>query len=269
MDKGVLKRVFLFTILAVILCVPFIVGVTRSYGVIGSGTFELDGNTADPTPTILPDDFDCVYSGCSNAVINSFVTDSDFSGDPDTTTFGQGDKDIQPIENIWNCNVDNNVLGKDNILNAYTAAYRIPDGLGGTDLVVFFGDNREKTEGSSNVGFWFFQNLVACTPTALGGTGLFTGHKTHGDLFIVSEFDSGGRVSNVKVYMWTDPTPASPESGDECLGDGVDCTTAHAGQPFVTGNDCVTGAKIHHWSAQQSTATEIQKQTIQLSQHGG
>jgi hypothetical protein len=227
MNKGLIKKIWFLTILTFILCIPVTIGVTQALAVVGSGTFELDGNSVDVPAGVLPDDFDCVYSGCSSALISSFNQDSDATGDPDTTTFGQGDKDTQYVQN-WQCNIDNNVLAKDNILYAYAAAYNIAG-----DLVVFFGSDRERTQGSANVGFWFFQNQVGCT-----SPGNFTGSKTDGDLFIVSEFDSGGRVSNVNVYVWIDDPDGIPSTPDACLGDpsGPTCDV-----PFITGNDCVTG----------------------------
>ena len=54
-----------------------------------------------------------------------------------------------------------------------------------------------------------------------------------------ADFATGGTVPiGYKVYMWTDPTPNSPESGDECLGDGTTCGEAF---PLITGGVCPGG----------------------------
>jgi hypothetical protein len=98
----------------------------------------------------------------------------------------------------------------------------------GGDTHIFFGADRDTHSGDSNIGFWFFQEDVGCT--APGG---FTGHKVDGDAFVVSQFVGGGSISVVEVFLWEDPTPLLPESGDEFLGDG---TTP--GVPLASGIDC-------------------------------
>src|SRR5206468_10458080 len=94
------------------------------------------------------------------------------------------------------CNSDNNPQSKTNVLNGFAAVYDVGGKL------TFFGADRESNNGDANFGFWLFQQPVNCVPTDKGGTGHFTGHKTHGDVFIVSEFTNGGTIAKVKVYKW-------------------------------------------------------------------
>jgi hypothetical protein len=211
---------------------------TPAVAVHDTGKFELDGNTAD-APVGLPDDWDNVYrsvtglgaAGLSSALVQQFISDPN---SPDTGTFVTSDKDQMPAKQ-WQCGPKNNPQSKTNIVAAYGALYDVNG-----SLILYFGADRESNLGDANFGFWLFQHPVQCVSTDLGGTGSFTGHKTHGDLFIVSTFTKGGKISTVKVYKWTDPTPDQPESGDECLGDGVDCSSAHSGEehPLASGIDC-------------------------------
>jgi VCBS repeat-containing protein len=229
-----LKRTTLMfrTVSALILAAALGVGVVNVLAVHNTGTFELDGNSVDPNPAVAPDDFDTIFAGPGGSIARAFLIDS---AEPDNSTFGLGIKDTQPAS-AWSCDRDANPQQKTNILNAYAAAYSI-----GGNLHVFFGADRETNTGNANFGFWFFQNPLTCDPrpVAQGGTaGAFTGHKTHGDLLIVSEFTVGGTVSTVKVFKWTDPTPLFPENGDECLGNGIDCSPANKEVPFATGIDC-------------------------------
>lgn len=202
-----------------------------------TGKFQLDGNTGG-TKSGLPDDWDNVYRSVtgksqahtSSALVQFFTADGN---EPDYSVFGTGHKDTQRVSQ-WTCGTDKNPYGTTNVLSAFGAAYST-----GGRLHFFFGADRESSSGNPDFGFWLFQTPVSCVSKDKGGSGRFTGHKTHGDVFVTSEFNSSNRLQKVKVYKWTDPDRI-PENGDECLGDGVDCTAAHAGadHPAVTGIDC-------------------------------
>ena len=231
------RRLTRLTITSAFLLLAALMLAGPALAIHNTGKFQLDGNTGG-TSSGLPDDWDNVYRSVtgkgaahpSSALVQQFTTDS---GEPDYSTFGPGTKDFQRVSQ-WTCNSDNNPQGKTNVLSAFAAVYNVSGHL---DL--FFGADRESNSGDANFGFWLFQSPVSCVPADKGGTGHFSGHKTHGDIFLVSEFTSGGTISKVKVYKWTDPD-GIPENGDECLGDGVDCSSAHFGQahPFATGVDC-------------------------------
>ena len=87
----------------------------------------------------------------------------------DTTTFATGSKDTLPIAD-WQCNFDNNVNSKIDVMNAYAATYNDP--VSG-DEFLYFGLERNTNTGTADVGFWFLQEPVACA--SLGGAADFVG----------------------------------------------------------------------------------------------
>ena len=89
----------------------------RTQSVDWESLFNTDGSTKDPLPT-----------GYDNAELTkdfnntgvTFLTN-------DTTTFATGSKDTLGI-NGWQCNFDNNVNSKIDVMNAYAASYTAPSG---------------------------------------------------------------------------------------------------------------------------------------------
>jgi hypothetical protein len=76
-------------------------------------------------------------------------------------------------------------------------------GAFGGDTYIYFGLDRFAVQGSSNVGFWFFQDDVAPIPgTPVGSTSTFSGEHEVGDLLVLSEFDEGGGGISIKVFEW-------------------------------------------------------------------
>ena len=242
------KRRVISVIGAVVL---LLTGAVYALAVHENTALELDGNTVNDV--VAGDDWNDLDDGVGDPSADDSALVSAFQHDeaqPDLSHHEPSNKDDNAIDGPgtnedWGCVVKMNVNDKDDLRHAYAAAYDI-----GGDLHLFFGADRDTNNGSANIAAWFFQTPVHCDPASVedGGTdGNFTGHKTDGDLFIVSEFTNGGRVAAVNIFIWTDPTPLSPESGDECLGDGVDCSTAHSGQdhPFATGIDCQATTDPH------------------------
>jgi hypothetical protein len=190
-----------------------IASTTTNYGghtqtVDWDSLFNAAGATKSPLPTgyeaaKLTKDF--------NNTGTTFLTN-------DTSTFATGSKDTLGI-NGWQCNFDNNVNSKIDVMNAYAAAYTAADG----DEIMYFGLERNTNTGDANVAFWFLQDEVACSST--GGAVDFVGEHHDGDLLIVSAFSNGGTVSTIDVYRW---------SGDDATGfldpnpqaHGVDCRSA-------------------------------------------
>ena len=203
-------------------------GAVMALAVHNTGVFELDGNTADGGGAGV--DWDNVFAGTAGALDTSFQHDE---AEPDPTHHEPSNKDEAGINagtsGDWGCVTKMNVNNKDDIRHAYAAAYEISG-----DLHVFFGADRDTSNGDANIGFWFFQTPVSCT-----SPGDFSGHKVDGDLFVVSEFVNGGSISEILIFQWTDPD-GIVENGDECLGDGVDCTASHSGDdhPLASGIDC-------------------------------
>ena len=215
-----------------------VLSVVMVFAVHENTALELDGNTVNDA--VAGDDWNDLDDGAGDpsnddgALVSAFQHDE---AQPDSSHHEPSNKDDNAIDGPgtnedWGCVTKANVSNKDDLRHAYAAAYDI-----GGDLHLFFGADRDTNNGSANIAAWFFQNPVSCDPAVNGGN--FSGHKTDGDLFIVSEFTNGGRVSGVNIYLWTDPN-GIVEDGDECLGDGVDCSGAHSGQdhPFATGIDC-------------------------------
>ena len=185
---------------------------TSPDGTLNNTTQEIDwedlinsnGTVKDP----LPANFEAagfnrdfrVNPGCTLTGTGTFCT-------ADQTTFATGSKDTLPISG-WQCNFDNNVNSKIDVMNAYAATYIDPDN---GDEIIYFALERNTNTGDANVAFWFLQGPVGCNST--GGAVDFSGGHTDGDLLIVSAFSGGGTVSNVDVYRWeatTQPVRSTP-----------------------------------------------------------
>lgn len=159
--------------------------------------FELD---ADATAgAAAGNDWSSHFPGnnLAGAVTVAFAADA--PGSPDTTYFaGGGSKDIRNISQ-WRFN-DNGAPPKDEITNAYAAAYVNATDTGANnigDLIIFFGADRFAAEGDASIGFWFFLNSVS-----LDTDGTFNGTHTVGDFLVLSHFTNGGAVPEIKVFKW-------------------------------------------------------------------
>jgi hypothetical protein len=138
----------------------------------------------------------------------------------DPTTFTTGSKDTLDINPGWQCASSNNVLSKNDIMNAYALAYTEtaadPDP---GHQILYFGLERNSNNGDANVAFWFLQDTVSCDSS--NGTATFSGHHVDGDLLVVSAFTNGGGVSGIDVYRWNGGATGS--LGTTSVGHGVDC----------------------------------------------
>jgi len=156
-----------------------------------NGLFELDANVHDQAAA--GDDWSNIFAGTDSA-----FTDTGIVADPaPQSIFTQGgSKDDLDIPG-WK-HKNGSVPDKDDITNAYAAAYNT-----GGDTFVYFGLDRFAVQGSSNVGFWFFQDDVAPIPgDPVGSTSTFSGQHEVGDLLVLSEFDAGGSGVTIKVFEW-------------------------------------------------------------------
>lgn len=203
--------------------------------------FQLDGDVDSSTQTHVPAgttqtvDWDQFIDSSGDLIdplpagFNASSFDRDFGTTPngsfstaDSTTYATGSKDILAITPGWQCNRDNNVNSKIDIMNAYAASYDA-----GGDEVLYFALERNANTGTADVGFWFLQDPdVDCDSP--GGATAFTGDHTDGDLLVVSEFTSGGTVSTIQVYRWNDPDGDGfdPDFGETTEASGVDCESA-------------------------------------------
>ena len=200
--------------------------------------FQLDGDVLSSTTTSAGGttqgvDWDAIFNanGTTKSTLPTGFADAKLTKDfnnngatfltSDTSTFATGSKDTLPIAD-WQCNFDNNVNSKIDVMNAYSTSYQIGTG----DEFMYFALERNTNTGDANVGFWFLQDEVGCTST--GGAVDFVGEHRDGDILVVSEFSNGGAVSTIQVYRWDDPDPTDEDPGSlnpDAIGEGVDCRT--------------------------------------------
>ena len=103
--------------------------------------FQLDGDVSASTTTNIGGttqtvDWDTLFDASGNkkplpAGFTASAFQTDFSTNAngsfstsDNTTYATGSKDTLPITPGWQCNTDNNVLSKNDIMNAYATAFR-------------------------------------------------------------------------------------------------------------------------------------------------
>ena len=234
----------------VFLALVMLAGLASVYAFHDDLIFELDEDAIHETGTNIggvgtgpADDWDQIcrdagisacsgVTGTSNPLASVFVQDGDdFSGGVtvpaglpthDTSYFTTGgSKDVNDM-NQWRHQTGDVSPDKDEILNAYAAAY-----AGGK---IYFGLDRLANNGDAQVGFWFFQKPIC---QRQDGTGLFgvesggvcSGTATHdvGDILVLSHFTGGGSVDTIFAFKWVGPPDA-----DNLLeiAEGVDCATA-------------------------------------------
>ncbi len=183
---------------------------------------ELDGNAVDEAAAA--DDWDTILgfaAGAPSDLKNVFIADG--SGTTIFTTGGS--KDDLDIPN-WQC-TNGNVPDKDDILNAYAAAYN-----GSGSLKLYFGADRFANNGDAQIGFWFLQDeTVNCDPNASA----FTGQHEIGDLLVLSNFTQGGNISTIRVYTWVG---SGGDTNDvlDLVAQGVDCAGAGSHDVCATVN---------------------------------
>jgi hypothetical protein len=172
----------------------------------------------------------------------------------DPSTFATGSKDTLDISG-WQCNRDHNVNSKIDIMNAYAAAYTASNG----DKILYFGMEKNKDNGTNNVGFWFLRGNASCVSGGQAVT--WSGLHQVGDVLVVSEFTSGGGVSTITAYRWVGgSTPLLP------FGQGGDCKTAPSGQTdslcATTNAKGDTGAGALAWNESVTTKWKTSDATL-------
>ena len=238
------RRRFLLVPILVVSAVAmmFVAGAQAVHG----EAFQLDGDVLASTTTNIGGvtqtvDWDSLFdaNGLEKplpAGFNATSFDKDFNNTgttfltDDTSTFATGSKDELAIAD-WQCNFDNNVNSKIDVMNAYAATYTDP--VSGDDFI-YFGLERNANTGTADVGFWFLKNPVGCEST--GGAVDFQGAHADGDLLVVSEFTGGGTVSTIKVFRW-DGDDATGGLNPTPVAEGVDCR-----DPLLPATDGACGA---------------------------
>lgn len=223
---------------AALLCSGAVAFTTQSaWAVHDADLFELDGNAQD-NPAVLGDDWSRLNPPNNlPGTAPNFITKDFLAEGIGVTIFTTGgSKDDKTIQNTGMGNngykhKSGSVPDKDEILNAYAAAYNCPVGATNCtpdDLMIYFGADRYANDGDALLGFWFFQQNVA--PIA---GGVFTGEKTEGDIFVLSNFTGGGQVIGIQVYRWV-PGGGPGGGGPDnlvLLGTFGDCIGGPAADP--------------------------------------
>ncbi len=180
------------TIVAIVL-VGFATPVSAAH--FGFGTFELEGDLNDSNPTDMVDDWQGPPTHAFSTTYDEVAQTRLLHDGKNMSIFvGGGSKDIRDVSQ-WKWK-HGSVPDKDDIENAYAAAYRV-SGDAGDELHVFLAGDRFSTDGSAQMGVWFFQEKVGMDPD-----GTFTGKHTDGDILMLAEFTEGGRAGNIKLYAW-------------------------------------------------------------------
>jgi hypothetical protein len=235
-------------------------------GVEDVGLFELEGNIAQDATTPPPYDWQCVFNtpahtGCPPSA--PAAADKVFQSDattPDPTYFssnGAGVKDIDLISQ-WGCTTLNNPLNKDDILNAYGAAFILPQGwhvpagdpVQPGDVIVTLAQERDSNNGDSFAGFWLMKGQHTCT------NGTFNGQHDAGDLLVVSNYTNGGGTATVELWQWTNDPSVSNHLVQ--LGSGFTCGETPPAGVTSAGLMCAIangGPVTEPWSPNQTLAS--------------
>jgi hypothetical protein len=232
---------------------------------------QLDGNTSvggANDPSSPPKDWESFFGADVNGdVTESGALTSGFlarghSVDyplPDVTTYSTGSKDTLNIGKVgklaagWQCGQSNNLGAKDDLMNVYTIAYRVPhDGSAQQDhLILYFGAEKSSNLGDNNIGIWFMQDAnVGCAAPDPHKNVDWTGHHTKGDVLLTAAFTNGGGTAAVEARTWQ--TNANPVNGDDgflsAATSGFLCTTSPPGD---------SACAITNDAANQPSAGEI------------
>ncbi|WP_373030487.1 hypothetical protein [Sulfurovum sp.] len=180
----------------------------------GSSLFELDGNIADNAT--VGDDWQNVEDGNSSAFS---TTHDDGTGggilhdELRISIFtGGGSKDVRDVPQ-WKW-THGSVPDKDEIMHAAAAAYKA--GLNNDELMIYLMGDRYSTDGSAQMGVWFFQEKII-----LNDDGTFSGKHKNGDVLMLAEFTQGGAKANIKLYKWNDAEKINLELFHEGQGDAT------------------------------------------------
>src|SRR5262249_44054642 len=178
-------------------------------------------------------DFESGSSCPLNSLSTTFCTGDD-------STYATGSKDTLGIGNGgWQCNNDHNVNSKIDIMNAYSASYIDPVSK---DHIVYFGLEKNKDNGTNDVGVWLLQGTATCSVAS--GHKNFTGAHQTRDVLVVSECSNGGGVSSIKAFQWAAAASGALSGDGGCIdsNDNPDPKTGGCnGLPIATSNsDCKT-----------------------------
>jgi hypothetical protein len=206
--------VFPFALSRIALSVLFVFCFSTNLSAQLNTIFELDGNAMSVTPN-PPDDWNLIYTPPHNAQVTTGILNDMPNGSDNG--FVQGTSDIDDVS-TWHWDTHSSP-DKDNLLHGGAGLYN------NTDLF-FFGD-RFATNGSAQIGFWFFKNQVSPLPN-----GTFSGTHAVGDILLLSNFVNGGGVAQIRAFEWVG-SGGSHGSLDSLTitGNNVFAITSNSSQP--------------------------------------
>jgi hypothetical protein len=200
-------------------------------GLCKAGTSGLI-DEASPLPAALPAGSDVK---CSFDIV---------LGATDDITYHTGsDKDFQEITSsppgavdTWHCRTSANATSKADLLNAGFLLTTSP--VDGHQLFYAMAE-RDSEHGDVFNGFWIVQAAVTSPTDCTGGPFNFTGQHVCGDVLVLFNYDSGGRVGTSAALQWQRAIPAGGTTPVDLLGcNGVDDGAAGFGFPDPVGDDC-------------------------------
>lgn len=193
--------------LAVMATVLSVLGGNAAFAVHNEGLFELDISNSAAICAPLPapcgdanvaddaapgDDWATLFAGPGGSFAKTFIPDPVSSAENSFYT-GGGSKDVRDIP-AWQYGTTNDVIpDKDDIADAFAAAYNATDG----DTIIYFGMDRYDNNGDAEAGFWFFEDVVS-----LGPNGQFNGIHTVGDVLVLANWGGSNPVGEITVYEW-------------------------------------------------------------------
>jgi hypothetical protein len=164
--------------------------------------FELEGNAvvdALPPNTTADDWANTVPpppGATSEALASVFIADG--AGNATIFTTG-GSKDINDVSQWRHKNDAGGLPDKDNLTNAYAAAYQ-----NNGDLTFYFGADRFANDGDAQMGFWFFktQVQVGANGRFVGADGVTPATHSIGDVLVLVNISNGGAVAKAAAFRW-------------------------------------------------------------------
>ena len=213
---------------------------------------------SDDVGNVLGGDQGVCKAGASNLIteatplkgdLRKCIRDFEVASTADVSYHTGSDKDYQEIWDgsaaDWGCVKLNNATNKADLLNAYVLQVRPTSGADANHQVVFFGAERDFEHGAVYNGFWFLQKPISsdCPPSVDGDFCPDTSASdsaadgctnpslhTCGDVLILFNYDSGGRIGNIGAFEWVDDASDpgfDPADGcDQISSNNDDCTAA-------------------------------------------
>jgi len=145
------------------------------------------------------------------------------------------DKDYQEIFDgssaDWGCQTSANATSKADILNTYFIVTSVEE-ADGPHQVVYIGAERDSQHGSAFNGYWILQSGISvpgatttagqldCTPNAPLD---FSGQHVCGDVLILFNYETGGRIGRVAAYQWQPGFGTSNVGCDGVASTGDEC----------------------------------------------